>query len=471
MAGAGFWWRQLGTSLTTEAAAQLFMKAFLLCTPSHRELLAKYLIPSLPNDIDLLVKQGQQHCGTGDFMEDGWLDCMRDKVQMLVDAIDDNPGECLLHVDADIQFFVPELEPVLAGYLERSDFVAQSDGPRRGSDIFCGGLFAFRANEPIRRLFEMVLQIMDEKKINDQEALNVAVGRLQVAADFLNDDHFWSPRARWEPGMHLDLSPCAVAHHANWCTGVPAKIAQLDEAKRLRTMWTGLERHGSYYGGKWIRENSLDESSIIYSAGTGEDISFDISILDRYGAVVHAFDPTPRAIDFASEFAAMEPKFQFEPIGVSGAQTGKATFHMPKNPEHVSCTQFDNGGEPIDLEVKPIAQLMAEFGHDHIDLFKMDIEGAEYELLEHILSMDPPLLPRQLLIEFHDPLASGLADRKVKIVSGLLERGYQLNYQDGPDYSFFMADHEIENEEGGEPAADAEAQGEDLQTVGGEVAE
>ena len=42
-----------------------------------------------------------------------------------------------------------------------------------------------------------------------------------------------------------------------------------------------MEKLGTNYGGWFIpKECKLDENSIVYSAGVGEDISFDIKIFE-----------------------------------------------------------------------------------------------------------------------------------------------------------------------------------------------
>ena len=43
--------------------------------------------------------------------------------------------------------------------------------------------------------------------------------------------------------------------------------------------------------------------------------------------------------------------------------------------------------------------MMRDLGHDHLDVLKMDIEGAEYAVLDDMLQSD--ILPDQLLVEFH----------------------------------------------------------------------
>jgi hypothetical protein len=60
-----------------------------------------------------------------------------------------------------------------------------------------------------------------------------------------------------------------------------------------------LEFHGSEYGGWMIMAGSLNSDSVVVDAGVGEDASFALSLISRYGCAVHAFDPTPRAVRYA----------------------------------------------------------------------------------------------------------------------------------------------------------------------------
>ena len=54
-----------------------------------------------------------------------------------------------------------------------------------------------------------------------------------------------------------------------------------------------MEKLGTEYGGWYIPVNAvLDENSIVYSGGVGEDMSFDILLQDKYGCHI---DPTIKA--------------------------------------------------------------------------------------------------------------------------------------------------------------------------------
>jgi hypothetical protein len=58
------------------------------------------------------------------------------------------------------------------------------------------------------------------------------------------------------------------------------------------------EWYGSNYGGFFVHPLGLNEESLVYSFGVGEDISFDKEIILRHRCCVFAFDPTPRCINW-----------------------------------------------------------------------------------------------------------------------------------------------------------------------------
>ena len=56
---------------------------------------------------------------------------------------------------------------------------------------------------------------------------------------------------------------------------------------------------GTKYGGFYYPENlpQLNENSVIYCVGAGEDITHDVILAHKLKCPVHIFDPTPRAIE------------------------------------------------------------------------------------------------------------------------------------------------------------------------------
>ena len=78
---------------------------------------------------------------------------------------------------------------------------------------------------------------------------------------------------------------------------------------------------------------------------------------------------------------------------------------------------------------------MKQNGHNHIDLLKLDIEGAEYEVIDDMLKQRLPV--RQVLVEFHNNLLPGIRRRQtVRAILKMAAAGYRLVKKDGENHTF-----------------------------------
>lgn len=184
------------------------------------------------------------------------------------------------------------------------------------------------------------------------------------------------------------------------------------------------EFHGTHYGGWSIKKNSIDENSIVYSFGVGTDISFDIALIEKYNSDIYAFDPTPKSINWIKE-QKLPDKFHFLDYGIA-ANDGTITFFAPDNSSHVSYTTVDGvyKTKPYEGQVKKIATIMRELNHDHIDIFKMDIEGTEYQVIDDLISSG--IKPNQILIEFHHRFTGIGIDKTLDTIKKLNDYGYRV---------------------------------------------
>ncbi|MGA9473239.1 MAG: FkbM family methyltransferase, partial [Terriglobales bacterium] len=125
----------------------------------------------------------------------------------------------------------------------------------------------------------------------------------------------------------------------------------------------------------------LGPASTVYSLGVGEDISFDLALIEHFGVTVHAFDPTPRTIAWLKT-QTLPAEFVFHPWGVA-AIDGSCMFLPPRDASHVSHSLLDRDTPwpAIELPVLRLPTILAMLGHKKIDLLKMDIEGAEYGVI------------------------------------------------------------------------------------------
>ena len=187
-----------------------------------------------------------------------------------------------------------------------------------------------------------------------------------------------------------------------------------------------MERLGTIYG-SWIlpKDIELNEDSVIYSAGVGEDISFDILLSDKYKCNIILIDPTERAKKHYDEvchyyekkkwkitgdiqkdyYGIMYPlkheltKIIYVDKGLWDKQT-TLKFYKQRNEQYVSQTLIEGmfGNDYDEVEVNTLKNIMEKNNHKNIDILKLDIEGAEINVLENMV--DEKIFPKYICVEF-----------------------------------------------------------------------
>jgi len=178
---------------------------------------------------------------------------------------------------------------------------------------------------------------------------------------------------------------------------------------------------GTPYGGYALPTSLLDEDSVCYLVGLGEDASFDLALIERFGCVVHAFDPVPRSQEYGAGIAAREPRFVLHRYGVWSEDT-TLEFHAPEDPSYVShsATNVKGTAAAFVADVRSLPTIMRELGHDRIDLLKVSAEGAEFAIVDHLLELD--LRVPVVCVEFTMPAPTARIERTC---ARLADRGYQ----------------------------------------------
>ncbi len=164
-----------------------------------------------------------------------------------------------------------------------------------------------------------------------------------------------------------------------------------------------LVRLGSARGGWWVPDEVLRPGAIAYCAGAGEDISFELELW-RLGLDVVTIDPTPRAAAHIRDAAPTDERFRFVAVGL-WTEPGELTFYAPDDPGDVSHSVVNLQRTGVDraftAPVDSLAGIMATQGHDHVDLLKADIEGAESTVLPELLRTGPH--PAAVCFEYDQP--------------------------------------------------------------------
>ena len=194
----------------------------------------------------------------------------------------------------------------------------------------------------------------------------------------------------------------------------------------------GIVFLGSEYGGWSFFDNKNITDTYIISAGLGEDASFDVELVNKYNCKVIIVDPTPRAIEYFKKIIMKAGSPKLENYKKHGKQNvdsynlkkinkenlilienalynndnKQIKFYSPPNIDHVSHSinnyqnDYSKNTDFILVNTISIGKIIDKFNIKNLEMIKLDIEGAEIEVLQNMI--DNNIYPNQILVEFDE---------------------------------------------------------------------
>ena len=156
---------------------------------------------------------------------------------------------------------------------------------------------------------------------------------------------------------------------------------------------------------------------------------------------LYAYDPTPKSIDFVESLRMqdkIDDRFVFQDIAlIADKEQTEMKMYLPKNSNHVSGSskQVDHlGGNAITVKALDLQRMMEQNGHTHIDLLKVDVEGAEFEVFEGLLADYMPFC-NQVLVEQHERF--GGTKGTIALIQWFMNNDFKLlHVEKGQEFTF-----------------------------------
>lgn len=208
------------------------MKLFCCYTPAHEVLYSSVFRPSIPHGYEVHASVVDER-GPGDYLSAEFLRCIREKVRLIAQSLEESPDEPIVWSDVDIRLVDMSPDRLLADFrTSEVDIAFQMESPRM-RDVNTG-FFVCRATQPVRDFFaRMACELGSDASMNEQMAANKLL-KIPAATENLRWGHlppaYYARTHGWPPPRNLAL------YHANYtkgCDAIGQKLAQFAELEKI----------------------------------------------------------------------------------------------------------------------------------------------------------------------------------------------------------------------------------------------
>ena len=165
---------------------------------------------------------------------------------------------------------------------------------------------------------------------------------------------------------------------------------------------------------------SLNSDSVVVDLGGYKGDFADI-IHRKFNSNVYAFEPFKEFYDVMEGRFNSNKKIRVFNYGISD-KTSTEDFHFSNDGSSVAAVQRfseEDNKAVSKVEVRSFKEVYEELNFDVIDLLKINVEGAEYEILENIFENNYTTKIKNFQIQFHPepPGAEEEYERLTKVLS------------------------------------------------------
>lgn len=207
------------------------MKLFTCYTPSHNVFVKQFFDSLDQEGLDVIVKEHEQECPTGEFASSGWNITTKRKFEFLLENMEKmEVDEQFIFSDIDVQFF-DKPQKFCNKALEYNDIVFQNDYYGHA----CTGFFYAKNNERVVKLLSTACDTIIRYR-DDQDAVNhilmlyPEIKYSLLPPEFFTFGMFYN---HWQGEKDFPIPDKIIMHHANWVKGVDKKLELLQTVRDI----------------------------------------------------------------------------------------------------------------------------------------------------------------------------------------------------------------------------------------------
>jgi FkbM family methyltransferase len=181
---------------------------------------------------------------------------------------------------------------------------------------------------------------------------------------------------------------------------------------------------------QWSRDNGdkthrlqyeLDESSVVFDVG-GYEGQWASDIFAMFCCTIHVFEPVAEFADRIEKRFSRNKKIIVHKFGLSN-ETRKAAISVERD----ASSAFKHGTQLQQIDLVAALEFLQQNNIRSVDLMKINIEGGEYDLFEHLISVGFVRNIKNIQVQFHSFVPD--AERRMKNIQRDLTRSHFLTYQ------------------------------------------
>ena len=190
---------------------------------------------------------------------------------------------------------------------------------------------------------------------------------------------------------------------------------------------------------KWFSENAehlrydynLSEKSVVMDLGVYEG-EFSKQIHNKYNCTIYGFEPVKVFFTETNKNLSLFNKIHLFNYGI-GDKSRLETICINTDKSSI----YSKIGTKETIQIKSIKEVMEEIKITDVDLIKINVEGAEYEILDAILNYGLINKFKNIQIQFHDFFPN--AEYRRNSIRQRLHKTHDVTYC----YEFVWENHRI----------------------------